>query len=358
MPSESDRPVEKLMRDYSAARKAAAAPDEFKLHPVTRNALKVELVKEYGRRLPGGESRPSVRAAFWPKLAMAGGGLFVVGLLIVFTFSSKPQPDGDVLVIAKHESGLVAPIEDSSDALLPRPEKVPIAIVTKRPPSPKSPVALVAEGATVFQFYARTGIAPVGDSAPNSVQVTTAAPRAINSSAPARAISQQSAERVSSVPNETVTKSSPPTVTKPLLATFQFRISGDEVVVIDQDQSRYVGRIRPIDPNLLRRIPPPTVSADLLADTGDPQFPTNYRLYSEQGGGRPGMPPAGQFTVTGTNLTTRQRVTFTGRMVTWTETDSAAESSVRSPPSTLLQIEGSATLGAEPTVLINATTKP
>jgi hypothetical protein len=141
-----------------------------------------------------------------------------------------------------------------------------------------------------------------------------------------------------------------------VLSTFQFRINGDEVVVIDQDRSRYVGRIRPIDPNALAVSAGTGVPASALRDTTDPQFPTNYRLYSAQGGARAGLPPAGQFTFAGTNLTTRQPVTFTGRMLTWTQAEPAASSSAVSSPSTLLQIEGSAVLGSEPAISINATT--
>jgi hypothetical protein len=146
MPSESDRPIEKLMRDYAADRKSAAKPDEFEIHPITRNALKVEVVKVYGRHLPG-ENRPAVRTPFWPKLAWAGGGIFALALLILLVLPTEPAGDTDELAFVKRDQVEMASSVEKSAELKTELSNEDVLADSRHASEPGG-------SAGVYQFYA------------------------------------------------------------------------------------------------------------------------------------------------------------------------------------------------------------
>ncbi|GEM_PF-2239728 len=347
MPSESDRPIEKLMRDYVAGRKTAASPDDFKLHPITRNALKVEVVKVYGRRLPG-ENRVSGRSSFWPKLAWSGGGIFVLALLIVLLLLSGPTDETETLSFARNES-VSLPRSEPGAELSSAQDRFG-GFTDALPPSAAAPGAGDAD---VFQFYAVTPPAQAADAVPT---VPSSSPRLAEKSVEANAPSAKSV-RLATPEARTAAAPAPTPIVRvaasSLLASFQLRISGDEVTVIDQDQSRYVGTIRPVILSGSN-----ASGVNYPGNVNDPQFPERYRLYSARGGSGARLPAAGQFTVIGTNLTTHQAVEFTGRMLTLTQSLPVADSPTPDLPSTVLRIEGTATINGAPAVSINATTTP
>ena len=122
MPSESDRPIEKQLREQAERRRAAVGKDTFALHPVTRNALQVEVEREFGRQARSGERRPGW-FSWWPRLAFAGGALAVITLLAVMW-----SPPG-----SKSEVGDLALADKSVNAPTPQPAALPTKMSVPEP---------------------------------------------------------------------------------------------------------------------------------------------------------------------------------------------------------------------------------
>lgn len=342
------------MRDYAAERKTAASPDEFKLHAITRNALKVEVVKVYGRRLPGGTA-PSFWSTFWPRLAWAGGGVFVLVLVVSLILLSEPGGNDDQRTLVRNDQvTVVSAANEKTAPPAPRGEQDSFAS------EPMAVDLLAGRGSSMnsglYQFHTvpqpRPAI-PASPLASQPVARKVAVDLSVVPTAESRAVPTAAAPVASTVRSTPVVQVALP----PLLASFQIQISGDQMVVIDQDESRYVGRIQPIASNPVSSGNGISSPAD-LGSPDDPLFPERYRSYSAQGGRRAVPSQSGQFTVAGTNLTSGLPVRFTGNLRTWTRSGTENVSSAETSSSTILQIDGTATQGTEPAVSINATTSP
>ena len=343
MPSESDSPIERQLRDYAERRRSTASEDQFKIHPVTRNSLKVEIVKKYGRRLPGQEKERSGWSVFWPKLAFAGAGLaiLIVALNVFQPFTGREQ-QRDVA------------LNESSD-----PPELPVAAEPTTQSDGFVPSETLGGQADAD---ARSEVVHQFSRSPRSVSLPASAPPAavrsrsiIPTSANKEPEPRSNASREQRDPAPTATSAAPNAVgdAQILLQSFQFIMNGDRVTVVDQDNSRYLGFIQPINPDMIASggaFGPPS-----LGDATDPDFPRKYRLYSESGG-RTGRMAAGQFTVRGVNVTLGKEIQFTGRMLTWTQAVTTTEPSISAGPSSILQIQGTATSDGGTPVQVDATT--
>ena len=332
MPPEPDSPIERQLRDYAERRRSAASEDQFKIHPVTRNSLKVEIVRQYGRRLPGQEAEKSGWSWFWPKLAFAGTGLVIlVVALIVFQPATVLERNRDVALNESPESAEPPTMPESkaqSDGFVPVDALVPQSAAER--------------SSRVVHQFSRSSTAV-------AVPATRRRLSAQPSSAETEQVPGDNVERAK-LPARAEAATAAPGAEKGgrnLLQSFQFIMNGGQVTVVDQDNSRSEGTIQPTNPDTITA--GGTFGPPSLGDASDPDFPRKYRLYSESGG-RTGRMAAGEFTVRGVNVTLGKEIRFTGRMLTWTQVVSAAG------PSSILQIQGTAMWDGEPPLQVEATT--
>src|SRR5258707_7336984 len=89
MPSEPDKPIEQVLKNYAEKRRQdAGAPLE--MHPATRKLLQGEVA---GQRRPAGDGNGSflnLLMTFWPRFAFAGSA---VALLTVVIWLSLPKSE-------------------------------------------------------------------------------------------------------------------------------------------------------------------------------------------------------------------------------------------------------------------------
>lgn len=343
MSSEPDSQIERQLRGYAERRRRAAKDEEFKLHPVTRNSLKVEIVRQYGRRLPGAREEKSIWSQLWPRLAVTGGGVFIlIVAFLIFRPASQKSTDREIAFA----EGIDVPNSTPSSA---REEATPLADSGPVPAQPgeiqTSKAAPRPSTELVYQFYAVASAGAQEPPPPSARNQRSIAPLKtdLTKTSPAQATPD--------LPGPTS-----PVAAAGILVSFQFRVDGDRVTVIDKDQSVYSGRIQPINPETLPGAAA-TFDPSMLGDSSDPNFPRNYRLYSEQGG-RSGAPAAGQFSVHGTNVTSGRQTSFSGRMLTWIQTEPLTSTSNALEPKSVIQIRGTADVAGEPSLSVHATTSP
>lgn len=343
MPSETDQPIERELREYAARRRAVAGDDAFALHPVTRNALQVEVRREFGR--PGQPARRQSWLAWWPRLAFAGGTLAVVVLVAVMVL-----PRGDearVGDLAKAEPAASVPELAAADSAEFKAEPSPALQDSLRPAPPAEALAeSVAPTATKqeFQFTSRlarssaaspTQLAPSASAAPQ-VQLRTRA-------------AEGSRRETASVPAPTTASSVPAVL--PLQAAFRVTLVDDVITVLDADESSYTGRLQPVDPG--------TSAGRSLT------FEERYYSFVQSGVVQ-SVPVAAQFTLIGTNKTSLFPVQITGQMLTRTQSAPAQVSANRDAATTtgpaadtvFLQIQGTATVDGRLSYPIDASSQP
>lgn len=349
MPSESDRPIEKQLRDYAERRRDAAGKDAFALHPVTRNALQVEVEREFGRQARFGGPQRSWLTAWWPRLALAGAGLAVVTLLAITLVPRGGQdPMGDLAKADKVNQPALAPTPAltsgagksvASDRL----EAREMAAASARPESATAPTPRQE-----FKFTNR------------QLPVTPAAPKPANASAPlpttpTKVAKEEPARRDAAAlqRNASAVAGLAASQPVPLQGTFQVVILDDRISLVDADQSSYSGRLEPIDP----------ASAGAAVRNRSLTFEERYHKFV-QNGVEQVVPRAAQFVLTGTNRSNRLPVQIVGQMVTRTQAVpaqvvvSSKSQPVPAPPAVFLQINATATMTGTAPVQIDATTQP
>lgn len=365
MSSNSDRPIEKQLREQAARRKSQADRGSFALHPVTRNVLQVEVEREFGRRQPAARW-----VAWWPRLAFAGGGLLALVILFVAL-----RPDGERLELArmdstegKEEPTLPEPIID--DPTAGRAATASAVVAESIPP----PAVAGASREIVFRFA--PAALPVTGSPP---ALSMAPPVSVSDSiAPTPMPRQPLAEPASRQATAPVAKASPPpvgarrmataVVAAPLQGEFDVRIVDDIITIVDADSSSYRGRLIAIDPGGTGAdIPAFTDAATGEAiDSSDPRFTEWYRRYranSSKGDGRSlqEVPLAAQFTVIGTNRSSLLSVVFSGRFLRRVYPQQAQVSVADPQPGDggdYFQIKGTALVGSEASFSVDASTAP
>ncbi len=342
MPSESDRPIEKQLREQAERRRAAVGKDTFALHPVTRNALQVEVEREFGKQARSGERRPGWYS-WWPRLALAGGALAVMTLFAVMWLPSGSKSKVGDLALADQSVNAEAPEPAPSPANMSAAQaKVESlgkdALLTNRPAAPV--VALDRRQEFLFAARPTQAAAPVAAGSRPPEAVTKAA-------AETRAASADRSRR------EAVSPASRPSATSaatlkalPLQQAFRVSITDEMITIMDADNSVYNGR--------LKRVEGRNSSAPKPARSRT--FEETYYKF-EQGGLVQRVPVAAQFTLTGTNRTTRQAVQIVGQMVTQTQAAPARASAPRAS-GVFLQIQGTATVDGGASFPIDASTQP
>ncbi len=342
MPSESDRPIEKQLREQAERRRAAVGKDTFALHPVTRNSLQVEVEREFGKQARSGERRPGW-FSWWPRLAFAGGALAVMTLFAVMW-----SPPG-----SKSEVGDLALADKSVNAPTPQPAALPTKMSVPEPKVESSgkdgvsvnlqpaPVATIARRQE-FLFAARPtqAVAAVAAASKPPEAVTKAAAETRASSA-----DRSRLDAASTASRPSATSAAMPKA-QPLQQTFRVSITDEMITIMDADNSVYNGR--------LKRVGGGTTGASTTARSRT--FDETYYKF-EQGGLVQRVPVAAQFTLTGTNRTTRQAVQIVGKMVTQTQAAPARASAPRTP-GVFLQIQGTATVDGGASFPIDASTQP
>lgn len=345
MPSETDQPIERELREYAARRRAVAGDDAFVLHPVTRNALQVEVRREFGR--PGQPGRRQGWLAWWPRLALAGGTLAVVALVAVMVLPRGQESQvGD---LAKAEPAANVPELAAADSAELKSEPPPALQDSLRPPSPAEALAEpAAPTATTqeFQFTSRltrssatapTQLAPSASAAPQ-VQLRTRA-------------AEGSRRETAAAPTPATASPQPTPVVLPLQAAFRVTLVDDVITIVDADDSSYTGRLQPVDPG---------------ASAGRSlSFEERYHKFVHSGVVQ-SVPVAAQFTLIGTNKTSRFPVQITGQMLTRTQSAPAQVSATRDAATAtepaaegvFLQIQGTATVDGRLSYPIDASSQP
>ena len=235
MPSETDQPIEKELREYAARRRAVAGDDAFALHPVTRNALQVEVRREFGR--PGQPGRRQGWLAWWPRLAFAGGTLAVVALVAVMVLPRGQESQvGD---LAKAEPAANVPELAAVDSAELKSEPPPALQDSLRPPSPAEALAEpAAPTATTQEFQFTSRLVRSGGGAPSPV-----APSA--SAAPQVQLRTRAAEgsrrETAAAPTPATVSPQPTPVVLPLQAAFRVTLVDDVITIFDADESSYTG---------------------------------------------------------------------------------------------------------------------
>jgi hypothetical protein len=345
MPSETDQPIEKELREYAARRRAVAGDDAFALHPVTRIALQVEVRREFGR--PGQSRRRQGWLAWWPRLAFAGGTLAVVALVAV-------------LVLPRSEESQVGHLAKAGPAAnVPELAGTDSAELKSEPPSAlhdslqtvSTAEALAEPTATTattqeFQFTSR--LARSGVSAPSSVAPSASAAPPVQ----LRTRAAEGARRETAANPTPATVSPQPTpVVLPLQAAFRVTLVDDVITIVDADDSSYTGRLQPVDPG---------------ASAGRSlSFEERYHKFVH-GGVVQSVPVAAQFTLIGTNKTSRFPVQITGQMLTRTQSAPVQVSATRDATAApepaadgvFLQIQGTATVDGRLSYPIDASSEP
>lgn len=344
MPSESDQPIEKELRDYAARRRAVAGDDAFALHPVTRNALQVEVRRAFGR--PGQPGRRHGWLAWWPRLAFTGGTLAVVALVgvMVLPRGEKPQV-GDLAKVEPAESALELGAIDSAEF---KAEPSPALQDSLRPPSPEEALAESASTTAIkqeFQFTSRL----IRSAAPASTQLALSASPVPRADLRTQAPEASRRETAAAVPATVLPSPAPAAL--PLQAAFRVTLVDDVITIFDADDSSYTGRLQPVDPG-------PSAGRSLT-------FEERYYKFVH-GGVEQSVPVAAQFTLIGTNKTSRFPVQITGQMLTRTQSAPAQVSATRDATAApepaadgvFLQIQGTATVDGRLSYPIDASSQP
>lgn len=349
MPSESDKPIEKQLRDFAARRRDAAGKDAFALHPVTRNALQVEVEREFGRQARFGGPQRSWLTAWWPRLALGGGALVVVAVLAITLV-----PRGE-----KGAVGDLAKVETTSQLQAPE----PVTSVSGKSVAndavkalqinldAATPIALPPAPAQRQEFKFTTRKVSPASAAPTPAASTDTA---IKLSAPTSG-DKESARRDAAVRQRQqparAAVAVPPSA--PLQGSFQVVILDDRISLVDADQSSYSGRLEPIDP----------AKASAAGPNRSLTFDERYYKFVQNGQVQQ-VPVAAQFVLNGTNRTTRLPVQIVGQMVTRTQAvpaqlaATAPKQQSTTPPAIFLQINATATVNGAAPVQIDATTQP
>ncbi len=344
MSSETDQPIEKELREYAARRRAVAGDDAFALHPVTRNALQVEVRREFGR--PGQSARRQGWLAWWPRLAFAGGTLAVGALVAVLVLPrSEESQVGDLAkaepAASAPELGAVASAEFKAEPSPALQDSLPTASLAEALAESVAPSATTQE----FQFTSR--LVRSGVSAPSPVAPSASAAPQVQ----LRTRATEGSRRETAAAAPATVSPSPAAAALPLQAAFRVTLVDDVITIVDADDSSYTGRLQPVDPGA-------SAGRSLT-------FEERYHKFVH-GGVVQSVPVAAQFTLIGTNKTSRFPVQITGQMMTRTQSAPAQVSATRDATAApepaaegeFLQIQGMATLDGRLSYPIDASSQP
>src|SRR6059036_1537709 len=91
---ESERPIEKALRDCAQKRRDQAGPPP-ELHPATRKLLQAEVARKYPAAQRSAAAAPAWWKGFWPRFAIGAAALAIAailaGVLGVFNRESTPS---------------------------------------------------------------------------------------------------------------------------------------------------------------------------------------------------------------------------------------------------------------------------
>lgn len=341
MPAESERPIEKQLRDYAASRRDAAGKDAFALHPVTRNALQVEVEREFGRQGRTGGTRPGWLMGWWPRLALGGGALAAVSLLAIVLIPRQEQRD----------VGDLAKVEDSD-----KPVTVDASLLDKAASAPE--LAGNFSNARRRQEFRFSNSRTQGNAVPAATPVPE--PVAAPPTQPTRlAAGDATRSEVRATPRQPA--ASPALASRPvatagnalLQGSFQVVLLDDQISLVDVDQSEYSGRLEPMDP----------VAAGATVPNRALSFEERYYQFVQDGVLQQ-VPVAAQFVLTGTNRSTRLPVQIVGQMVTRTQavptqvTGGTTAKQAAGTPGVYLQINATATASDGEAIQIDASAQP
>jgi len=389
MVNDPERPIEKLLRGY-ARRRRGDAGESAEIHPVNRRLLQSEVERVYGGNRRASHGFRLLWIKRWPILAWGTGGLGLVVLLVLFWWPASPvkeesyqmakrEVDGPRAVLAQNSKAPDKTASEGQDAsslmvagrsgqeslrmdLAARqsePPKVSLRdadAVRPAPPKDAPSPALGAPGGTGLLaasrppvpetwFVAQSPAAIEPDSLSTSRRLAPAASGALRS------------------------KSAQLAASPSILASFRVEQSGEEIRIVDSDGSQYRGSLALAQQDLARTgVGGVAISSSVASASGEsirnsplktsaspPNAPSSVQNYS--------------FRVTGTNLSLKQQIVFSGQFMPRLGTAAATPTqslpgnvsrsfAIPPPPETLslpdYQIQGRAIIGSNSEVLINA----
>jgi hypothetical protein len=352
---EPERPIEKLLRAFAKKRRDQAG--QFELHQATRNLLQGEVSRELGAKTQAGGMSGFFR--FWPRLAYGFGLFAVLGVITYFIWLSPTgeQSTGNLAQNPTSQADAVnqaAPMASSSlapesgnprlDSKMPEFAVAPTAAKPAErdkddSPAPAAP-AIVANGAaSVTQpkppsIVAANEPAPIGVAEEQAKLYDRARANAALSKAPAMAPVQTKAKaEVLTAENVTATREQKessdtaitltaayrtfaaearnrktpvvsgrvePPPTPSVLASFRMERTGDEIKITDGDGSIYRGRVVTGEDNVRR-------SFGLAITNIVPAPGLKFKDFGTDALGQPVS-----FSVSGTNVTLKTLIVFTG----------------------------------------------
>jgi len=382
MATDSERPIEKLLRESAQQRReAAGAPLE--LHPATRRLLHGEVSRQHAKAM-------STRASLFQTLLQAGPrlvwGITALAVLVILGTMVLPLWTGHQAetLLAQNDN---PPTPTSKDELAAAPSVNPVAAPTRTPAELAEPNELaieinklseapritesaarsaednqskprdeasIASRTDAASFSQRYGLAPAaapipgtslaGSPAPavsGSGKDSTRQPSAAGGSAvdektklalansPSDATRDRLAQRfVQTAPTQTATlqarrEVAPDSV---VLKSFQIEQSGSSIRILDADGSVYTGSVQVAANAALQR----SLALKAAAPTA-PQIAAgrnSAQTVTDAGIGNSQTSSQYAFRVSGTNLTLRQRVVFDGNL--WPTTNGSPQSALGS----------------------------
>lgn len=365
---ESERPIEKLLRQ-TAHRRQAQAGERFELHPADRRALQAEVARHYPAPPARTAGWPSWLQV-WPRLVWAVGLLVVLGIIVWGLLPDRSPQDADLTLAQAplHEpEGLAPPpsvsvspppsVASGTPAAMPArsPETPERAAANRRqahephPPlaAPEARSESAKPAALAEAYFARREAGALATPPPpaplpgrssyadalatdaHSLGKTAALPPpspAPAASAPEEAVVRSSRTRLKpqTQPAKTLwvrpkaeadPKAPPQTAADSLaiLSAFSVEQSGNEIRVVDHDGSVYVGSLsEPLTSPVLAD----ATSRDRRLGAAEASPAPGARRGST--GYAPTQTPDSlwRFRVAGTNLTLKQPVVFSWNFVT------------------------------------------
>lgn len=344
MPSESDRPIEKQLREYATNRRAAAEKDAFALHPVTRNVLQVEVEREFGRRARERQAR--LGWFDWAPNIIWGGAVMAV-LVLVFTIvwwpggtknevgdlASAKEADTNQLpepiIDSPPAAGRLAKIEASNgidSGFSPKPQAT--SVVADKPVVERQEFLFAANGQTTAAADAMPAVSPsLGASQTRSETRSVRLPEVGSTLKPSRA-----------------------DAVMPMQQAFRVTIANDVITVLDADHSVYRGHLE-------------AEEQGIVGVSSGRSLTFNERYYEAlHGTSAPRAQVITHFVLNGTNRTSNLPVQIAGRMMTQTQAVNSAATAATKQANpgngTILQIQGTATINGAAKFSIDASTQP
>ena len=312
---DNERIIEQLLRRY-AARRSAEAGGSLELRAFRRRQLQDEVIRR-GRR-----SRHRHSSVWSQLLKFFAGAAVLAGVYLLVLRTSWTWSETDKQRVAHEDEAQVAqapppPLPQNSLGVMPADQSAALPFNVPEPAAPaaataaKSGTALPqAAGERAEGLYAvnvtNTELGVPGEE-------TAALPESFAAASPVQAEVSNTARFANNAPAREIRNQPAPAVS--VLNRFRMELVGNELRVVDADGSTYSGTVQ-----LAAAPPAPLASpAPAAVDRLSSGVAANKSTSTAEN-----SPGCYTFLVTGTNLTLKQPVVFTGNLVSETNVPGAA----------------------------------